>query len=61
MLLFLRLLENIQIHLSDTQAIFEMSCIREQTKKIESDLHTLKSKARIVDDFESSLVDPPVG
>ena len=57
LLFFLRLLQNIQIHLSDTQAIFEMSCIREQTKKIESDLHTLKSKARIVEISVGTYVD----
>ena len=57
LLFFLRLLENIQIHLSDTQDIFEMSRIREQTKKIESDLQTLKSKARIVEISVGTYVD----
>lgn len=57
LLLFLRLMENIPIHLPDIQAIFEISRIREQTKKIESDLHTLKSKARIVEISVGTHVD----
>ncbi|XP_052093231.1 E3 ubiquitin-protein ligase TRIM36-like [Mytilus californianus] len=46
------LMENITIHSPDTQAITEMSQLRDQTKNVEGDIHTFKRKAKT---FEISI------